>query len=127
MTGINHNTLKSELTLHRRNIVINALNPPRTYHPGKLITYKVMGQKFDGSPIKDYENLVILSINGLNFYSNFNENGLATFFFTLPVFEGSAKVICRYFGISKYFYDIFPIVPNILPPERFQLNLKTER
>lgn len=126
LTGSEQNAPASYFTLHKRNIVIESLNPPKTYHPGKLIKYTLVGKKFDGTPVQDNNNPIKLNINELIFYSMFNKSGIAVFKFVLPDFGSPRSVYCKCFGTKYFLSKITPIATKDILPERFQLNLNNQ-
>lgn len=94
LTGNKQNST-TKVSLHQFKETIKPINPPKTIRYGAQITYIIVVQNLDGSPVQDIKNPVMLSIGENEFQSVLDKNGMVTFNFTISKLA-TTRVFCTY-------------------------------
>lgn len=126
LTGNAHNSTVT-IVLHKSNLIIDPINPPQVYYPGKPLIYIIAIKKLDGSPIQDKKNPVMLQIGEFKFSSVIDSKGLALFNFTLQTLD-YLKVTVNYEDNFKELDSIYGTeIEEDDAPRNLHLKLKTKR
>ncbi|XP_054743836.1 thioester-containing protein 1 allele R1 isoform X6 [Anastrepha obliqua] len=153
LTGNTQNAT-STVNLHIQSYRIEGVDVPYTYHPGKPTKITIVVKRLDGSPVRDKTNKAKLIVDpprnyiyrsfisepgttestneeleekSLEFESNLDGNGMATFEFVLPDTNSYYSVKCRFLDSSTYFSSISKFTPAIDTRELLKLTVNTEK
>ncbi|XP_036328143.1 CD109 antigen-like isoform X5 [Rhagoletis pomonella] len=152
LTG-NKQNATATVNLHAERYRIEGVDVPYTYHPGKPIKITVVVKNVDGSPVRDTKNKAKLIVDPprnyilrgfrgepnaeattekpedmtLEFESNLDEHGMASFEFTLPETDRYFSIKCQFLDTSTYLNSISKFTQTIDAPELLKLTVNTEK
>uniref|UniRef100_A0A0A1WID3 CD109 antigen n=1 Tax=Zeugodacus cucurbitae TaxID=28588 RepID=A0A0A1WID3_ZEUCU len=149
LTGNTQNATAT-VNLHAERYRIEGVNVPNTYQPGKPTKVTIVVKNVDGSPVHDAKNKATLTVNPprdyifrdylsqdesthkednniLEFESNLDEHGMATFEFTLAETDRYYTVKCKFLNTTSYLSSISKFIPSIDKPELLKLSVNTEK
>ncbi|XP_017476942.1 PREDICTED: CD109 antigen isoform X3 [Rhagoletis zephyria] len=152
LTG-NKQNATATVNLHSERYRIEGVDVPYTYHPGKPIKITVVVKNVDGSPVRDTKNKAKLIVDPprnyilrgfrgepnaeattekpedmtLEFESNLDEHGMASFEFTLPETDRYFSIKCQFLDTSTYLNSISKFTQTIDAPELLKLTVNTEK
>ncbi|CAD6999792.1 unnamed protein product [Ceratitis capitata] len=146
LTGNTYNATAT-VNLHAERYRIEGVNVPNNYHPGKPTQITVVVKNVDGSPVRDNKNKATLFVfpprdyiysmddsrrndtqkSDMEFESNLDEHGMATFEFTLPDADRYYTIKCNFLDTTTYLSSLSKFIPAIDGPELLKLSVKPEK
>ncbi|XP_039950325.1 CD109 antigen isoform X1 [Bactrocera tryoni] len=150
LTGNTQNATAT-INLHSERYRIEGVNVPTNYQPGKPTKITVVVKNVDGSPVSDTKNKAKLIVHPprdymfrdylskdeattpkeadkiMEFESNLDEHGMATFEFTLAETDRYYTVKCEFLDTTTYLSSISKFIPTIDTPELLKLTVNTKK
>ncbi|XP_011210617.2 CD109 antigen isoform X2 [Bactrocera dorsalis] len=149
LTGNTQNATAT-INLHSERYRIEGVNVPTNYQPYKPTKITVVVKNVDGSPVLDTKNKAKLTVHPprnymfrdylskdeattpkeadqiMEFESNLDEHGMATFEFTLPETDRYYTVKCEFLDTTTYLSSISKFIPTLDTPELLKLTVNTK-
>uniref|UniRef100_A0A034VPG0 CD109 antigen n=1 Tax=Bactrocera dorsalis TaxID=27457 RepID=A0A034VPG0_BACDO len=149
LTGNTQNATAT-INLHSERYRIEGVNVPTNYQPYKPTKITVVVKNVDGSPVSDTKNKAKLTVHPprnymfrdylskdeattpkeadqiMEFESNLDEHGMATFEFTLPETDRYYTVKCEFLDTTTYLSSISKFIPTLDTPELLKLTVNTK-
>ncbi|XP_018798388.1 PREDICTED: CD109 antigen isoform X5 [Bactrocera latifrons] len=150
LTGNTQNATAT-INLHSERYRIEGVNVPTNYQPGKPTKITVVVKNVDGSPVSDTKNKAKLTVHPprdymfrdylskyeattpkeadkiMEFESNLDEHGMATFEFTLAETDRYYTVKCEFLDTTTYLSSISKFIPTLDTPELLKLSVNTKK